>query len=554
LSNKAIDELLKKILISRGLKTKEQRAEFLSDKPMLMQDPFLLSDMADGVEILHEAISSSATICIYGDYDCDGVTASVLLYSFIKRIIEETNSEATVITYIPKRIEEGYGLNENAVRKLAENSVDLIITVDCGSVSAKEVALATELGMEMIITDHHDLDKENIPDCPLINPKNEKTNYPFKGLSGCGVAFKLAQAYQKTYGDDALRKFNNSMLDLVAISIIADVCPVLDENRTMLKYGLRILKSGRRQAISLLLRAVDFNEKNLTERQLGFIIGPHINAVGRVANPSLAFQFLATANTDKLPEIIQQVIKCNDTRKELQKACFDFCQKTYEEEQKDKPIIIINARTAHEGIIGIVAGRMKETYSKPCIILTENSENNTLKASCRSQGQLDIIALLRKHKDLFVKLGGHPMAAGFTIEAGSFDELSGLLVADVNTMLKKKKGLFLENEVIDIDFSKPDIELSLDLAEAISMLAPFGTKNLKPRVQLSDKPEAVKFMGAEKNHARFKISGKPCILFSKADKYKEQLEGSEAISIVGTLDINEFNGKRTPQILVERIE
>ncbi|MDR0886053.1 MAG: single-stranded-DNA-specific exonuclease RecJ [Clostridiales Family XIII bacterium] len=562
----SIDEILEQIYSNRGLADLEKLEEFTSTKPVLNYDPFLIPCMEDGVDLLHDALEAGANVCVYGDYDCDGVTSTALIYSFLKLAISQLISEpdsskqedslqpqSKITCYIPNRIEEGYGLNMSAIEKISASGCDLIITVDCGSVSAAEVAYAHELGMEIIITDHHEVDPNHIPDCPVINPKLPDGIYPYQSISGCTVAYKFAQAYQRRYGDERMRKAINNMLDLVAISIISDVMPVVDENRTLLKYGLNMLRKGTRPSLRALCNAISIDSSTINETSIGFGIAPHINAAGRVGDAAAPLKFLLTSDETKLNGLVSKLIEYNNTRKTLQSTCFDYCKTIMDIEQKNYPILVIDAGVSHEGIIGIVAGKLKELSSKPAIVLTATDEDGVLKASCRSIGRLNIIELLRSHNDLFLKLGGHAMAAGFSIKEEKLDDLVTRLIEDVETQLAADPTLFSEGLEVDIDTDADSIPLELELVERLDVLAPYGGGNPQPTFALNGLISDIFYMGKEKQHVKFKTGGLTCVYFSHAADYKDVLKPGSEIRITGNLNLNEYKGSKSLQMIVRKI-
>nr|MCR4724293.1 DHH family phosphoesterase [Clostridia bacterium] len=283
------------ILGRRGVSTPGQAEDFLAESPKCTYDPALMPDLQQAAEVLLAAAEAGKHICIYGDYDADGVTSTALLYSVLKKLTDR------VSFYVPSRFTDGYGLNKDAVGRIAKAGAQLLITVDCGSTNREEVEEAKRLGMDVIVTDHHELEAGKEPDCLFVNAKRSDSRYPFSGLSGCGTAFKLAQAIQRllaSRGDDRFtRQDLTDLLDLVAISTVADVVPLLDENRSLIKYGLRVVNSRKRKGLRILLEQLKLADKQIDADDIGFILAPHINSCGRMATADAAVRLLAGIET-----------------------------------------------------------------------------------------------------------------------------------------------------------------------------------------------------------------------------------------------------------------
>ena len=317
-----VNPIVLEILAMRGITGDLEITEFIAEKPKKTYDPFLLPDMEAGVDLILNTIEQKKKICIYGDYDADGVTSVSILMGFLGELTDNLEY------YIPNRIEEGYGLNKEAIRKIHQGGAGLIITVDCGSVSYDEVELAKNLGMQVLVTDHHSITDVKA-DCLMINPKRHDCTYPFRELAGCGVAFKLTQALQKKTG--LPKSIMNRGLDMVALGTIADVVPLLDENRTLVKHGMNIISSGYRPGLASLIKGISFNLKELRSDNIAFGVAPHINAAGRMGDAKVAAQLMLEKRQNNIDAQVRKLIDFNRQRKYIQDSAFEDCVSVIEE-------------------------------------------------------------------------------------------------------------------------------------------------------------------------------------------------------------------------------
>ncbi|MDR0852928.1 MAG: single-stranded-DNA-specific exonuclease RecJ [Clostridiales Family XIII bacterium] len=569
---RSAETLFAEILEKRGV-TEAKQAEYLSPSPKLTYDPLLLPDMAEGVDFVLTQIEKNRRICIYGDYDVDGVMGSVILKTFFDSLGADTG------IYIPARVEEGYGLNYSALDQISGEGYGAVVTVDCGSVSVSEVSHAKSIGLEIMITDHHDLPDVIKPDCIVINPKISGSKYPFRELCGAAVAFKLCQALSNAVaakefvlgrpprqatpatppqeGNSALKGVLNSLLDLVAVATVADVMPLVDENRTMVKWGLRNINAGRRRSLVKLAHAAGLHLGEITARGIAFGISPRINSVGRLSAASKATELFLTDDDAKVDEIIEEMQRLNDERKSIQNACEEECLTLAEAYRGSPSFLLLKPSVYHEGISGIVAGRIKEKTGLPTAVLAPSEPIDgapTLKGSARSVGNLNIIELFRRHEELFARLGGHKMAAGFTILRPNEDELRASLNEDLQNLIKETPNL-LSTEV-EADISAIPEEITLELAKLIEKMEPFGSGNPKPLVEIdctAARITDVKTMGKENNHLRFNVSpllgsaNVPCVYFNNTELPKSPK------SIVATPNVNAWNGRESVQLMVDTI-
>ena len=540
-----IQSIIIELLKNRGIYSKKEITEFLSEKPQKTYDPFLLLNMEAGVDLILSSIKEDKRICIYGDYDADGITATAVMLCVLSYLTDN------IEYYIPSRFDEGYGLNNTAIDQIKANGAQLIVTVDCGSVSAKEVEYAKSLGMDIMVTDHHSITDKK-PDCILINPHQNECSYPFKDLAGCGVAFKLAQAVQQR--SDIPKMALTDVLDLVAIGTVGDIVPLLDENRTLVKYGLRTINLGKRPGLAALIKKISLAGQ-VSSENIAFGIVPHINAAGRMLDASISLEMLMAKQITQIEDTVAKLVSCNNERKKIQAEVYTKCAEIVENNlQKDK-FILINAGDAHEGIAGIVAGKIKDTYNRPAIILTESGD--FFKGTGRSIEGINIYNLLKKHEDFFEKFGGHAAACGFLMKSEKLEVLREALNMDVEALEKINKDIFKLKTITDMNIEINDI--TLELIKQIELFGPFGCRNLKPTFKIEEvKISQIKFMGALNQHARFiatdtKGKSLQCVMFGKANEYSKEMHTNGRTSIIGTIENQVWNGNEKLQLIIEKI-
>jgi single-stranded-DNA-specific exonuclease len=542
-----IHPIIREILKKRGIAEEADILEFLSEKPSLTYDPFLLKNLEAGVDFLLSAVKQGKRICIYGDYDADGVASVSLLLEILSHLTDN------LTYYIPSRFDEGYGLNKEAVGHIKEQGFDLIITADCGSVSFEEVEYGKSIGIDFIVTDHHNIN-DRPADCILINPKQEGCPYPFKHLAGCGVAFKLAQGIQRKAG--LAKSVLNGVLDLVAIATVGDIVPLLDENRTLTRYGMRIIDSRRRPGLSRLMDAVGLTNGKIKSENIAYIIVPHLNAAGRLLDARVGVELLTSKDERKIEECVAVLIQNNCERKKIQEEAFLKCREIIAADFSKDLFYVIAPEGVHEGIAGIVAGKIKEEFGRPAIIVTTAAEG-MLKGTGRSIDGLNLYDLLKKQDELFLKFGGHAGACGFLMKSGNLGELRARLNRETEALLQENAGLFDSGLPIDLIIEAENIDL--DLAFALEKLAPFGCRNERPLFQIRGvRPAGVNFMGPDRQHVRFSGLGArgrrlPCILFRKAQDYGELLLSGGSHDLTGYPDINVWNGESKIQFVLREI-
>ncbi len=550
--DQGINPIISKVLSYKGITDRFDIEEFLSDSPKRTYDPYLMKNMEKVVEIISDNIKQNKNIWIYGDYDVDGITSIALLMDFLRNFTDKLSY------YIPSRAEEGYGLNGDAIKDIKEQGADLIITVDCGSTSVKEVALAKELGMEIIVTDHHNLSEE-VPDCLILNPKQNNCMYPFKSLCGCGIAFKLAQGLQRKW--DAPKKYINNILDLTALATVADVVPLVDENRTIMKYGLQRINNTSRPGLKYLIEKVDLQKKEISAYQIGFVLAPYFNASGRIDDAKASVELLTTSDKNKINTLTQHLIDCNNERKSVQDQGLEICKQKVEQLYKEDLFLVVDSEDTHEGVIGIIAGRIRDIHYKPTLIVASSSEDGVLKGSGRSIDGMDIYEEMKKCSELFIKFGGHKNACGFSIKKSNLDELRRRLNEQAKVVMDTEPEIFTKTIKVYAELRPADI--TEELIEDLKKLEPYGMGNEKPyflvkQLNVADRGRHLR-MG--KNQEHLKLIGYSDIYqeskqlqavgFGMADYYIESLGNPKVLDLVGFPNINEWQGNKYLQFLIQ---
>ncbi len=460
-----LSQALQQILAARGYNTPEEVALFLEPSyDEHLHDPYLLTDMKPAVERIAKAINNQETIAIYGDYDIDGLTATTLLLDVLQAL------GANVIGYIPDRFEEGYGINQAALAKLQKQGVGLVVSVDCGITSAPEAAWAKQHSLDLVITDHHAVPAE-IPDAiAVINPKRPGDKYPFKDLAGVGVAFKLAQALQQKLGQPAVGH-EKWLLDIVALGTVCDVVTLVGENRVLTSYGLKVLAKSRRVGLKALAEVAGVRMEEISSYHLGFMLGPRLNAAGRLEHAQKALELLTTSDAKAATSAAEYLNNLNLERREQQAEILAAANQQAEQYANDPMLLLANKDWNH-GIVGIVASKLMERWHKPVIVM--QILGDTAKGSGRSLTGFDLIKTLRSLDFEFIRLGGHYYAAGFTVHTKDIDHLRQLL----NTAATKAK-LGPVSAPSDLTVKGFGV-LNLDLIAELDQLEPFGNGNPKP--------------------------------------------------------------------------
>jgi single-stranded-DNA-specific exonuclease len=536
------------LLHKRGIETEEDIQEFLSDSPQKSYDPFLLLNMREGVDLILSAVNENKKICIYGDYDADGVTSTVILTEVLSHLTDN------LMHYIPSRFGEGYGLNKPALKKIREEGAELLITVDTGTAAPEEVLYARELGMDVVITDHHTVPENPAPGI-LINPHQKTCPYPFSDLAGCGVAFKLAQALVSAAG--LPKRILTRTLDLVAIGTVADIVPLKDENRTLVKYGLRVINTGSRRSLQALMDAAHLHGRTVTAEQIAYIIGPHINAAGRVKHAEIAASLFLTEDEDLMRQRASELAECNALRKEQQQEVFEQAMQIVSERLSGDDFLVIDVQGNWEGVAGIAAGKIKELLYKPTVIVTKEA-NGMLKGTGRCIDGLNLFDLLNEQKEMFTTFGGHAAACGFTLKPEYLDEFRRNLNQRTRAIRAEHPEIFVKRIMPDLRLSAQDA--SLDLVHQMELLEPCGCENEQPMTAVEGRIEHVSHMGDRGQYLRFQAAMPEfhklsCIAFHDVRRLEIEIQSTagQPAEIVGRLQDDEWQGNHQLKMVVEDI-
>lgn len=578
-----LSSLLIQLLYNRGFKKisdmemflkadleKEKTLSFDTENEIAFYNPFLFRDMEKAVDITIDNIKNKKKIVVYGDYDADGVTSSAVLLETLQIL------HADVEVYLPDRVSEGYGLNKRAIKKIADQGFGLIITVDNGIRNKEEVKFAKSLGLEIIITDHHVLPekREDLPDCPIINPADKEDNYPFNFLAGVGVAFKLicALLYKADISAQQKRMISEKSLDLVAVGTIADMVTMLGENRLLVREGLKALNKRKRTGLNELILSTSIrDDKEIESWNIGWQIGPRLNAASRLAHANSAFSLLISTDKEEAKDLAQDLNLKNQSRQKITEE-----MTTQVEEQIDKnnlPAVIIgvakDGQIWNEGVIGLVSGRITEKYYHPSLVITRlveelefNAEEKKMipkkvsfKGSGRSIEGFNLIEAIEGCSEFLNKYGGHPMACGFSINGE--DNLK-LFIEKLESIAQSKIDTKILTPKLKIETELKAEDINIKTVEDLAKLKPYGQHNQQAKfVSYKFQINEINIIGSDSQHIKFKLSLSSdskvvsvwAISFGGAEKYKDY-NISDIIDLVYYLDINEFNGRRDVQLKI----
>ncbi len=534
-----VTDIVARLLINRDVVDIEDAKIFLNPDMKFLHNPYQMAGMSNTVERIVAAIKNNEKICIYGDYDVDGITSVAMLYSFIKKL------DGNIIYYIPNRIEEGYGLNIESIEKILSLNVDLIITVDCGIRSVSEVEAVNKVGVDIIITDHHKCG-ESLPHAyAIINPNQSGCHYPFKYLAGAGVVFKLITALSERFGlGDSAYDF----LDLVALATVADVVPLIGENRIIVKNGLEAIKRTSNIGLSTLIKICNINLSDLNIYHLGFNIAPRINAAGRLKDASIVVELLTTDDIQRANEIAEELNELNMNRQAIESTIFESALERIQKEidlDKDK-IIVLEDHSWHVGVIGITASKITERFNVPSIIIS--IEDKIGKGSARSVMGLNIFEAISQCEELLLGFGGHEMAAGLTIEESSIGKFRKK-INEAIIEIQKDKSSYQE---IFVDYKLDKNDDLRNVYNDLIKLEPFGEGNPKPVfVYRGLKTIDLRAVGKEGKHLYMKLYNEREYLnvigfnMGYAINY---IEVNQKIDIICSVEVNAWNGNETMQL------
>jgi len=540
---KGLSPVIAQILYNRGV-TPDEIDGFLHPEAASMHAPSLMRGIPEAVRRIRAAIAADERIAVYGDFDVDGVTGTVLLHQIL------TALGATCQVYVPHRASEGYGLNNGALDRLRAAGVGLVVTVDCGISCADEVQYARSIGLDVIVTDHH-LPPERLPDAvAVVNPRQPLCTYPFKDLAGVGVAFKLGSALAESVPDG--QRLRREVLDLVVVGTVSDMVPLRGENRVLVRYGLTVLSHTTRPGLQALLRLAGLAHADLTTADIGFRVGPRLNAAGRIDHANVGCELLMTRDPDEADRLAEALEAKNGERQRLTAAIIAEAQEILGPHPVDRALLVDND-TWPVGVVGLVAGRLAEEYCRPVLIVERTPGES--RGSARSVPGFNMVEALTQCQDLLTKYGGHAQAAGFSLRTEAIPQLRERMAALAAARLRPEDlvpSIQLDAEIGGRDFGADDVR---SLYEQLEALEPFGVGN-HPPVLLWRNLRVVTSKIVGKGHLRLTL-GTPAgtvgaIAFGRADDVGALPHGT-ALDIVCSLQYNDWNGYASIELRVKDI-
>ena len=567
-----VDPVIVRLMVNRGLRTYEEMEEYLHPTLNNLPDPHLFADMDEACELLMEAIDEGTKIRVVGDYDVDGIMSTYILTTALREV------GADVDYAVPHRMVDGYGINPEMVQTAFDDGIRFIITCDNGIAAAPAIDLAKELGMTFVVTDHHEVPFElaadgvtkiqQIPHADaVVDPKRDDCNYPFKGICGAQVAWKLVDVLYEFLGIE--KEKADAFLQFASIATVCDVMELKGENRSTVYHGIKAIENTDNIGLNALLARNELKGKPLSCYHLGFIIGPCLNASGRLDTASRAIELLMETDEAKALAMANELVELNGQRKTMTQTGIDRAKEQIESSDlKNDRVLVIYIPELHESLAGIVAGRIRETYNKPVLVITDAEEG--AKGSGRSIPAYNMFEELTAVKDVFTKFGGHPMAAGVSLEKGKIDELRRRL--NENCTLTEDDM----QEIIKIDCDMPLSYITEELIDSIDLLAPFGTGNSKPLFALKNIPvQKMAYMGKEGQYLRMSLKTEKgetmtALMFRGVEDFERSVEekygeaswqglfsgnsNGVTMDIVYEPSINEFRGNRSVQIIIENFK
>ena len=529
-----ISNLLAKILVNRNLTKKEDIDLFLKPTRHDFHNPYLMPDMALAVDRIIKAINNKEKILIYGDYDVDGITSITVVKNFL------LERGANVTQYIPNRLNEGYGLNKDAIKKISDDGINLIITVDCGISGIEEVDYANSLGLEVIVTDHHEVG-EVLPNAiAVVDAKRKDSTYPFRELAGVGVGFKLIQAIAQRL--ELEEKEYLKYLDIVCIGTISDIVPLVDENRVIAKLGLKLVEVTKNVGLKALLEASGY--KKIDSFTVSFGLAPRINACGRMGKEKEALNLFLTQDENEAKKIALRLNEYNKERQDIEKRIYEDAVNKIEKSEKNKQVLVLGSENWHHGVIGIVASKITDLYFKPSILICFEEDEG--KGSGRSIPGFDLYESLTNCSENLEKFGGHSMAVGVTLKKENFEKFKEEFekyaqnsnICDIIPIIKIDEEITLE-------------DINIKAVEELNMLEPFGEANKMPLFMYKNlKIHSIRTL-SEGKHIKLTLKDNNFYIDSigfNLGHLAEEYQIGDKVDVVGSLEINRFNGRESVQI------
>ena len=538
-----ISRILATLLAQQGIDSTEQAKKFFEPSMEEIHDPTLLHDMDKAVERIEQAVEKQEQITIYGDYDADGITSTSLMYETLLSV------GANVNYYVPNRFTDGYGPNMDAYQRLIDNGTQLFITVDNGVSGKNVIDKVMAAGVDVVITDHHELPADLPNAVAIVHPRYPGSNYPFPDLSGVGVAFKVAWALTG--------EFSVEELDLVAIGEIADVVNVTDENHALISYGIQQLRQGMRPGLAALMKLADIKANNLTDQDIGFGIAPRLNALGRIADANDGVKLLTSLDENESQKLAKEVDQANKERQNLVAEIMKEAEKQANSSaNQQKRTLLIVGKGWHQGVLGIVASRIMNETGKPTIVASTDQNNPTLiKGSGRSVDSFNLFNALEAHRELFTTFGGHPAACGLSFDQGNIAPLQIALEEEAsqqkfNPTVKQPLPIAMQLEPADV---------TQQLYNDIQRVAPFGPGNMEPVFELNNvKVVDVKTMGQEHQHLKFSIvsdkKNLTVVAFGQGNLATLLSAPTGQINLAVKVSLNEWRGKKSVQLMLEDLQ
>lgn len=534
----SLPKMVVQVIYDKGYQTTAAIRAFIAKEP-IFHDPFLLKDMDKAVSRLQQAVENYEEILIYGDYDADGITSTTILYETLEML------GANISFYLPNRFEDGYGPNKDVYAYYIKKGTQLILTCDNGVAGHEAVAYAKEQGIDVIITDHHEIG-DSLPDAyAIVHPRHPEGQYPFGDLAGAGVALKLATAL--------LGETPSDLLDVAAIGTVADSVSLTDENRVIVSSGIDQMKHTERLGLQMFFEKENIQPDQIDEQTISFILGPRLNALGRLGDPNPGVQFLTSFDDQEVAELVELLDSENNARKAIVDEMVKEAEALVDGENHLPQMIILGQEGWHEGVLGIVASRLVEKYHRPTILLSKNSEKGTYKGSGRSVEGIDLFQVLQAGKDYTDKFGGHEMAAGMTVPIDQFEDWKTTLLdrmIEFASVFNQKTPLRIDG-VIDIS------DITLENIKALDPIKPFGTDNRQPLFLMRDiQLSQIQLIGKDKNTLKLMVTDgdvKISMIAFKSGDLAKQLVANEPIDVVFSLSVNAWNGNQSPQAQIKDI-
>lgn len=529
------------ILANRSL-----NVEDLSDSPSCLNDPYLMKDMHRIVECISEAIRNGERIVVFGDYDVDGVTSTAVLLDFF----DEVGADASFL--LPDRFRDGYGMKPPSVARALKKGAQLIVTADNGISSFEAIEAANAAGLDVVVIDHH-LPQDKLPDAlALVNPNRADCEYPFKGLAAVGVAFKVVQALASEFmSASERRQYLNSLLDLVALGTVADMAPMIEENRLLTRRGMQVLNTTERPGLQALKAVAGTGNRPVDTTTIGFFLGPRINSAGRLSSADLALNLLRCQNQVQAAKLAEELNGLNGERRALQNDGIAEAERMAENDGLDQHrILVVRGEDWHLGVVGLIAGRLVEKFSRPALVCTNFRRNGIYTGSARTAGGYNIVEAIFRVSDLLTEFGGHADAAGFSVPAENYPEFQARLIADAQARLSEEAL----TPQLEADVALKPSDISLTTVDTLDELAPFGSKNELPRFITRNCRIADARAIGRGAHLKLSVDtgANLCdaIWFHQGERIYE-LSVGDRVDLAFALQANTWQGRTSVQMLVE---